>query len=112
VLSLLSSPPSIPPIGPGPGCGGKVGGALEVFVKIGGCMSEGELALEGGVAPGGILRMKFMAPLGFDSARLKRPVAAATEGGNGAGGWAWKFAAVRVKVLDVLELVKEFVRAG
>ena len=40
----------MPPIGSGPDCGGKVGGALEVFVKVGGCMVEGELALDGGVA--------------------------------------------------------------
>jgi hypothetical protein len=30
--------------------------------------------------------MKFIAPLGFVSARLKRPVVVAAEGGNGAGG--------------------------
>ena len=52
-------------------------------------MVEGKLPLAVEAAfcwPGGILRTKLMAALGFVSARVKRPSDAAAEGGNGAGG--------------------------
>lgn len=99
MLSLLSAP-STPSKAPGPSCGGKVGGALEVFVNVGGCIGEGELALKD-CWPGVILRMKFIGAVGCASAREKRPDAATAEGGNGGGGWAWKCAAVRVNVRAV-----------
>ena len=91
MLSLLSSAPSPPPITFSPDCGGRVGGALEVLMNEGGCMVEGELAFDEGVArcsPGATLRMKFMVALGFVSAREKRPEPVTAEGGNGVSGRA------------------------
>ena len=56
--------------------------------------------------------MKFIAPLGFASARVKRPDVDTADGGKGAGGWEWRVAVVRVKVLDVFAWEVEFVRAS